>query len=1115
MAKILIIDDRPLNRQFLTTLLGYQHHDLREASDGVEGLRAARDQRSDLIISDVLMPTMDGYEFVRRLREDADIGKTPVIFSTAHYLSRESRALADKCGVASIIYKPCEPQAVLDIVAAALGQQPASVPAPLPRPGDFDREHLRLVTDKVAEKADQLRDVHGKLTAMIELSADLAQERDPVQLLNRYCSVAREVIGARWTMVVLLKRNRKAVEHLRVVGIDVENIPALQSALLETGVFKTLVNEGRTICLSDVTSIPAALRLPDSLPRAASLLVAPLVMRGHVDGWICLADKLGFDAFSQEDEQLASALAAQMAVAYANARLYSDSIKYANKLEAEITQRASVERQLSESKAQLAGIISSAMDSIVTVDSDQRIVMFNRAAEKMFRCAAAEAIGQPLDRFIPPRFRASHSQDIRKFGETDVVTRALATASPVSGLRPDGQEFPLEASISQVEVGGQKLYTIIMRDITERKSAEEKVRESEQRLQAVIENLSEGLVVSDLNGQLLHWNQAALEIHGFASPEECLFKLPEFAKIFELSDLDGSVLDIEQWPLPRIIRGERLRNLEVRIRRLNAEWNRVFSYGGAIVHQANGSFAAVVTMSDITDRKLAQETASKLASIVESSHDAIIGKTLDGIITSWNQSAQKLYGYSAEEVLERSVAILAPADHSDEIDAILERLRRGDRIEDFETERITKEGKRISVSITISPIRGKSGAVSGWSTIARDITERNRSEEARRASELRYRRLFESAKDGILILNAETGLIVDANPYIIKALGYAYEELIGKELWEIGFFRDASEAKKAFEELQDSGYLRYEDLPLKTRGGLTIEVEVVANVYPVGDSKVIQCNIRDISERRRGERALEETNRKLEATLGELSATTQQLWQASKLATVGELSASIAHELNNPLATVALRLENLLMQMTAGDQKRHSLEIITQEVDRMANLVDNLLQFSRRGHRQITTVNVGEEISKSVDFVHYHLRTHKIEVVREFADPLPTVQADCQQLRQLFLNLLTNASDAMPQGGTLIVRAKTSGLDESEAVQIDFADTGEGIAPENLKRIWEPFFTTKMEGKGTGLGLAICRRIVEEHGGAIEIESTVGWGTTVRMLFPATVKGARVHSDDQ
>ena len=399
-------------------------------------------------------------------------------------------------------------------------------------------------------------------------------------------------------------------------------------------------------------------------------------------------------------------------------------------------------------------------------------------------------------------------------------------------------------------------------------------------------------------------------------------------------------------------------------------------------------------------------------------------------------------------------------------------------------------------------------------SIERELEEaRNRralrlAEGARRASELRYRRLFESAKDGILILDWDTGQIVDANPYLMKTLGYSYEELVGRELWEIGVFKDIAAARDSFEELRDKNYVRYDDLPLETLGGVRIEVEFVSNVYLVGDAKVIQCNIRDITERKLGKRALVESNHKLETTLSELSATTQQLWQASKLATMGELSASVAHELNNPLATVALRVENMLMTMTPDDQQRHSLEVISQEVDRMSNLVDNLLQFSRRSHRQISTVDVREEIAKSVEFVHYHLRSRKIEVVREFADPLPTIQADCQQLRQLFLNLLTNASDAMPQGGTVTVRTKTGVLHDNEAVQIDFADTGEGIPAENLKKIWDSFFTTKTEGKGTGLGLAICRRIVEEHGGSIGIESEIGCGTTVRMLFPATAYAA-------
>src|ERR1700730_17749093 len=200
MAKILIIDDRALNRQYLSTLLSYQRHCSLETRDGAEGLRVAREERPDLIISDVLMPTMDGYEFVRQLREDPEICGIPVVFSTAHYLSRECRALADKCGVTSTIFKPCEPQVVLDIIEAVLAghQQPAPAPA---KPEEFDREHLQLLTNKLSEKVEQVRDPHGKLTALIELSTEVAEERNPVELLNRYCSVAREIIGSRWTLV--------------------------------------------------------------------------------------------------------------------------------------------------------------------------------------------------------------------------------------------------------------------------------------------------------------------------------------------------------------------------------------------------------------------------------------------------------------------------------------------------------------------------------------------------------------------------------------------------------------------------------------------------------------------------------------------------------------------------------------------------------------------------------------------------------------------------------------------------------------------------------------------------------------------------------------------------
>jgi signal transduction histidine kinase len=260
----------------------------------------------------------------------------------------------------------------------------------------------------------------------------------------------------------------------------------------------------------------------------------------------------------------------------------------------------------------------------------------------------------------------------------------------------------------------------------------------------------------------------------------------------------------------------------------------------------------------------------------------------------------------------------------------------------------------------------------------------------------------------------------------------------------------------------------------------------------------------------RAEAALQQSNRDLERALAELRAKsdelqgmTQQLWQAAKLATLGELAASIAHELNNPLATVSLRVEEVLARTAADDPRRRSLEVVEQEVERMANLVANLLQFSRRGQDEITTVDVPEELRKALELVDHHLRQRGVDVAREPHTEVPAIFADRQKLRQVFLNLLTNAADAMSGGGMLSLLVAPDTLPGGKkAVRIEFADTGAGIAPEHLARVTEPFFTTKEEGKGTGLGLAICRRVVEEHGGTLRITSELRKGTTVSLLLP-------------
>lgn len=267
--------------------------------------------------------------------------------------------------------------------------------------------------------------------------------------------------------------------------------------------------------------------------------------------------------------------------------------------------------------------------------------------------------------------------------------------------------------------------------------------------------------------------------------------------------------------------------------------------------------------------------------------------------------------------------------------------------------------------------------------------------------------------------------------------------------------------------------------------------------------------VQRVLDQERTKRELVETVRQRERALAklqektdELRSTTQQLWQAARLAGVGELAASIAHELNNPLGTVSLRLEGVLAKLAKDDPNRRPLEIVEQEVERMAKLVANLLQFSRAGRDQVSTVDVTDEVRMTIELTEPHLRRLRVEVKPEF-QPVPLIYADRQQLRQVLLNLFTNAGDAMPKGGRLMPRVKPGELPGPKtAVVIEVADTGTGIPPEHLSKVTDPFFTTKEEGKGTGLGLAICRRIINDHSGRMEIESEVGKGTTVRVTLP-------------
>jgi len=374
--------------------------------------------------------------------------------------------------------------------------------------------------------------------------------------------------------------------------------------------------------------------------------------------------------------------------------------------------------------------------------------------------------------------------------------------------------------------------------------------------------------------------------------------------------------------------------------------------------------------------------------------------------------------------------------------------------------------------------------------IFKDVTGRRHVEGLLRDSEERYRRLFESAKDGILILDFVTGAIIDANPFMTELLGYSTAELEGKELWEIGLFADKAGSEAAVRQLQETGYIRFENLPLQSKRGRTIEVDVVGNAYREHRHKVIQCNIRDISERSALERAMQA--------------------HAQALAAIDrrkdEFLAMLSHELRAPLAPIVSAVQILRMQPNEGLVERQACMIIERQVGQIKHLVDDLLEVSRitagKVHFRSVPVTFNAIVEQAVEAVRplVEWRHHELAVV---LPPEPTwLAADAARLEQAVVNLLTNAAKYTNEGGHIWLTLDREG----DHAVLRVRDNGVGITPELLPHVFDLFTQDersldRAQG-GLGIGLSLVRRLVELHGGTVEATSTRGAGSEFVVRLP-------------
>jgi PAS domain S-box-containing protein len=357
-------------------------------------------------------------------------------------------------------------------------------------------------------------------------------------------------------------------------------------------------------------------------------------------------------------------------------------------------------------------------------------------------------------------------------------------------------------------------------------------------------------------------------------------------------------------------------------------------------------------------------------------------------------------------------------------------------------------------------------------------------------SELRYRRLFETAQDGILILDADSGKIIDANPFLLDLLDYPFESIVGCQLWEIGLFEDIAANQAAFQKLQKEGYIRYENRPLRTKAGKQIQVEFVSNVYFVGSAKVIQCNIRDISVRVRA--ALQAASKSHAETV-ELAGKARD-----------ELIGVLSHELRTPLAAISSMIEVLEMGHQVNsvpDQAdlpplfdKSALAFMSRNVQSLGRLIAEFLEFTHTANQALRLELVKVDAHEVIRFALKNLESQQkgagIGIDLQLQAQQRHIRADALKLEQILSNLIGNALKFTPQGGKVSILTRN---EESGDLVIEVSDTGIGIPAEAVSRIFTPFeqgdSSIHPKYGGLGLGLSIASTLMKAHGGTLEVKS--------------------------
>jgi PAS domain S-box-containing protein len=727
-------------------------------------------------------------------------------------------------------------------------------------------------------------------------------------------------------------------------------------------------------------------------------------------------------------------------------------------------------------------IFDVSVDLIIVADSNRKFIRVSPSSASILGYDPEEMIGRSATDFIYPDDLeiARNAIHLSRGGQQ---TRNFE----IRYAHKDGHPVTLAWTGAWSEPTQQ--YLFIGRDTTEQKLVEEKFR-------LAVEASPSGLVMIDGDGLIVLINSETERLFGY-----------------ERHELIGELVDIL---VPARLRGRHVQHRSAftarpEARRMGAGRE---LYGlrkdgsefpveiGLNQIQTQRGPLVLSVIVDISERKRAEATLREYAereqlfiAAVESSNDAIVTKNLDGVITGWNPAAERLFGFTPQEAIGKGIDIIVPHELRDEVRAILLKIKSGEKVEHHETLRVHKDGQKIDVSLSVSPIRSKSGVIIGAAKVARDISARKIAQEALLESERMGRAIIETALDAFIQFDT-SGTIIDWSPKAERMFGWARQEVVGKNLRDFIIpveARDAhSERIAQFVRDAEKGALgRRHEAPSLRRDGTRINTEVSLTALRRRDDYIINGFIRDVTEK---------------------VAAEEQLKQSQKMESVGQLTGGVAHDFNNMLTVITGTIDILAEAVADKPQLAAIAKLISEAADRGAELTRHLLAFARKQPLQPRETDINalmvdaQKLLRSAVGEHIELETiSKPDVWSALVDP--------SQLSSALMNLAINARDAMPNGGKLTLETNNAVLDPGyvktnpdarpgDYVLVAVSDTGDGIPAEIREKVFEPFFTTKGIGKGTGLGLSMVYGFVKQSGGHIKIYSEEGYGTTFKIYLP-------------